>query len=79
MADIGTTVSLAGYALGTLGALLMFVEFFQVPSYIDYDSTADSWRLNVAPREVRQFSTAGRIGALLVGIAFALQFLATLL
>lgn len=79
MTDIATTVSLLGYGSGTIGALLIFVEFFQVPNYIDYDPENDSWRINVSPRGVQQFSAAGRIGSLLVAIAFALQFLAILL
>jgi hypothetical protein len=74
-----TLVSLAGHAIGTIGGVLLFVEFFQLPSYITYEKEWDNWNIQVSPNEVRQYSAAGRIGAVMIAIAFALQFVATLL
>lgn len=79
MAEVATLVSLAGYALGTIGGVLLFVEFFQLPNYIEYQTEWDSWHIQVSPTEVRQYSAAGRVGAVLVAVAFALQFVAELL
>jgi hypothetical protein len=79
MAEVATLVSLAGYALGTIGGVLLFVEFFQLPSYIDYQADWDAWQIQVSPTEVQQYSAAGRVGAVLVAVAFALQFVAELL
>ena len=79
MAEIATLVSLAGYASGTLGAMLLFVEFFQLPNYVTYDQEWDNWQLEVSPAEVKQHTIIGPLGALLVALAFALQFVATLL
>lgn len=79
MVALSVLVSLAGYALGTLGGVLVFIELFQTPSYIEYEPEWDTWDLNINPTEVDEYSWAGRIGALLVALAFALQFVATLL
>ena len=72
-------VSLAGYALGTLGGVLLFVELFQLPSYVDYEESFGSYHLTVSPRDAREYTWAGRIGALLIALAFALQFVAAFL
>jgi hypothetical protein len=74
-----TFISLAGHAVGTIGGVLLFVEFFQLPSYITYEKEWDNWNIQVSPNEVQQYSTAGRLGAVMIAIAFALQFVATLL
>jgi hypothetical protein len=74
-----TLVSLAGNAIGTVGGVLLFVEFFQLPSYISYEKEWDNWNVQVSPNEVQQYTAAGRIGAVMIAIAFALQFVATLL
>ncbi|MFB6227127.1 MAG: hypothetical protein ABEH88_00825 [Halobacteriales archaeon] len=74
-----TLVSLAGNAIGTVGGVLLFVEFFQLPSYISYEKEWDNWNIQVSPNEVQQYTAAGRIGAVMIAIAFALQFVATLL
>lgn len=79
MVDMVTTIQLAGSALGALGAVMLFAEFFQLPSYLKYKSDIDSYTLEMAPAEVYEYSWLGRIGALLLAVAFALQFLATLL
>jgi hypothetical protein len=74
-----TLVSLAGHAIGTIGGVLLFVEFFQLPSYVSYEKEWDNWNIQVSPNEVQQYTAAGRIGAVMIAIAFALQFVATLL
>jgi hypothetical protein len=79
MAELSVLLSLAGYGLGTLGAALVFIEFFMTPSYLEYQPEWDGWNLTVNPIEADEYSWAGRIGALLMALAFALLFLATLL
>lgn len=72
-------LSLASPAIGAVGAVLLFVEFFQIPSYISYDTNFGSYDLTLAPEEVDEYTWIGRIGALLIAIAFVLQFFAVLL
>lgn len=79
MVAIGSAVSLVGYALGTLGAVLLFVELFQLPSYVDYQEALGSYSVTASPRDAREYTWAGRVGALLVALAFALQFVAAFL
>jgi hypothetical protein len=79
MADVATTLRLVGAALGTLGAVLVFLELFQLPTYISYDNNMDSYSVDFSPENPRQYTWFGRIGAMLIALAFALQFLATFL
>lgn len=79
MADVATTLRLVGAAVGTLGAVLLFLELFQLPTYITYDSNMGSYSIDFSPENPRQYTWIGRIGAILVALAFALQFLATFL
>jgi len=72
-------VALAGHAVGTIGGLLLFVEFFQLPSYVTYEKEWDNWNIQVSPSEVQQYSLAGRLGAVMIAVAFAMQFVAELL
>ena len=72
-------VSLAGYALGALGGVLVFAEFFMLPSYITYEESYGSYNVSMSPQDAREYTWAGRIGALLVALAFALQFVASFL
>lgn len=72
-------VSLAGYALGTLGGVLVFVEFFQLPSYVEFVENFGHYQVTMSPQDAREYTWAGRIGALLLALAFALQFVAALL
>ena len=76
---IAATLELAGYALGALGGVLLFVEFFQIPSYISYKESFNSYNVAISPQEVREYTWAGRIGALLMALAFALLFVSALL
>lgn len=75
---VAESLELAGYAIGTLGAGLLFVEFFQLPSYVEYRPDLDDYSVDMSPSDVRQHTWIGRIGALLVAVAFALQFFAAL-
>lgn len=72
-------VRLAGYALGTLGALLLFVETFQLPSYVEYDTDFGSYSVDLSPQNATEYTWIGRVGLLLVAVAFALQFVAAFL
>jgi hypothetical protein len=78
MVTVGESLRLAGSALGALGGLLVFVEFFQTPSYIDYNPDFDDYDLDMAPQEVQEHTWVGRTGGLLLGVGFALLFVGTL-
>jgi hypothetical protein len=79
MAELATTLRLVGAAVGVLGATLLFLEFFQFPSYIDYNSDMGSYSIEFSPDDPREYTWVGRVGALCLAIAFAIQFLATFL
>lgn len=79
MVEVVTAIRLAGSALGVLGAILVFLELFQVPSYITYDPNIDAYSIAHAPNNPREYTWVGRIGALAIAVAFAAQFLATFL
>ena len=72
-------VSLVGYALGALGGVLVFAELFMLPSYVTYEESYGSYNVSMSPQDAREYTWAGRVGALLVALAFALQFVATFL
>ena len=78
MVTIVEGLQLAGYAAGALGGALLFVEFFQLPNYVNYDTDYDDYNIDMAPAEVRQYTWLGRAGALLLSLAFALEFFAVL-
>lgn len=77
--DYVLLVELAGYAVGALGSVLVFFEFFQTPSYISYEPEFNDYNVDISPHEVEQYTWSGRIGAFLLSVAFALEFLAALL
>lgn len=79
MAALVESLRLAGSALGVIGAALLFVEFFQLPSYLSYDTDFESYSVDISPPEAAEYTWFGRIGALLIALAFALQFLAVFL
>jgi hypothetical protein len=79
MVDLAGTLQLAGYALGALGAGLLFIELFQLPSYLEYRQEFTDYKLTMMPESPTEYSWAGRIGALLLALAFALLFIAALL
>ncbi|MFB6305267.1 MAG: hypothetical protein ABEH47_08875 [Haloferacaceae archaeon] len=78
MVAVGEALRLAGTALGALGGALLFVEFFQRPSYVEYDPQFDNYEITIGPSEVREHTWAGRIGGFCVALGFALLFVATL-
>lgn len=78
MVDYGGLLALTGYAIGAVGAGLVFIEFFQMPNYVEYDTDFQSYNVQITPTEVREYSWAGRIGAFLIAVAFALEFVAAL-
>lgn len=74
-----TWIELAAYALGTIGAALLFLELFQDPNYVTYNENSDRYRLQISVDTVREYTSLGRIGTFLIALAFALLFLATML
>lgn len=78
MVDFGSALALTGYAIGAIGAGLVFIEFFQMPNYVEYDTDFQSYNVQITPAEVQEYSWAGRIGAFLIAVAFALEFVAVL-
>jgi len=79
MVEVTALLRLAGPALGALGATLLFVEFFQVPNYVDYNAEFGSYSFDLSPDDVQEYSWFGRAGALLVALSFALRFLSAFL
>lgn len=79
MAGLASTLSLLGYALGTLGGVLVFLEFFQVPSYVAFDEDLGAYNLDIAPEQVREHTWLGRVGGLCLALGFALLFLGAFL
>lgn len=69
---------LAAYALGTVGAALLFLEFFQTPAYVSYNEDRDRYRISVMSQEVDEYTALGRVGAFMLAMAFALLFLVRL-
>lgn len=78
MVAVGEALRLAGTALGAVGGALLFIEFFQRPSYVEYDPEFDNYEIVIGPSEVREHTWAGRIGGFCVATGFALLFVATL-
>lgn len=76
MATLSETLRLAGAALGALGAILLFIEFFQLPSYLRYDTDFESYSVEISPKEADEYTWFGRIGAFLLATAFGLQLAA---
>jgi hypothetical protein len=79
MVDLAGTLQLAGYALGALGAGLLFIELFQLPSYLDYQPEFEDYTLTMSPNVPAEYTAAGRVGSLLLALAFAVLFIAGLL
>ncbi|MEF8831323.1 MAG: hypothetical protein V5A23_07295 [Halobacteriales archaeon] len=78
MVDLVTGLRLAAGALGAVGGVLLFLEFFQMPSYVEYDPDFGEYNVDISPSDVTQHTWFGRAGALLLAVAFALEFFATL-
>jgi len=78
MVAVANALRLLGSALGALGGALVFAEFFQLPSYVEFNAEFEDYRIETAPGTVREHSWIGRIGGLCVAAGFALLFVATL-
>jgi hypothetical protein len=76
---VADTLRLLGSALGTLGGLLVFAEFFQLPSYLQFNAEFGEYRVDTTPGSVREHTWLGRAGGLCVAVGFALLFVATFL
>jgi hypothetical protein len=72
MAGVGELLALAGYAIGAIGGVLIFIEFFMTPSYVTYKTEFGEYSISVAPSEVDEYTWAGRLAAPLIPFAFAL-------
>lgn len=70
---------LAAYVIGVLGAGLLFLELFQTPKYVTYQEQFDRYRINMTGAEMDEYTSLGRIGALLLAVAFAMLFVVRLL
>lgn len=79
MVTFAEGLRLAGAALGAVGGLLVFIEFMQHPSYVEYRAEFDSYDIDITPDELREHTRIGRVGGLLVGAGFTLLFLGELL
>lgn len=76
MATLASSLQLGGAALGALGAALLFIEFFQLPSYVRYDTDFQSYSVEISPKEADEYTWFGRVGALLLALGFGLQLAA---
>lgn len=76
MVTLVATLQLAAAALGAVGAILVFVEFFQLPGYVRFEKQIGSYSVELSPEDPTEYTWVGRIGALLVATSFALQFFA---
>ena len=70
---------LAGYALGALGGVLVFIEFFQIPSYVEFDEDFEQYNISYTPMEMREHTWIGRVGGFCLALGFAALFVAQLL
>ena len=79
MVEFVTALRLVSSGAGALGGVLLFVELFQLPSYVEYEEEFGEYNVDIAPMDVTEHTWLGRTGALLVAVAFALEFLLVLL
>jgi hypothetical protein len=79
MVAVANALRLLGSALGALGGALVFVEFFQLPTYVEYDPEFRDYRIDAGRTDVREHTWIGRIGGLCIALGFSFQFLATFL
>lgn len=79
MNGLAASLRLVGAAIGAVGAILLFIEFFQVPSYVKYDTDFESYSLEISPTNANEYTWFGRIGALALALAFSLQMVAAFL
>ena len=74
-----TYLQLVALAIGAAGAGLVFIEFFQIPEYVEYRENFNDYKIRLSPDEPGEYTTVGRVGALLIALSFTLQFFVVLL
>ncbi|MFP4590066.1 MAG: hypothetical protein ACLFMX_06050 [Halobacteriales archaeon] len=79
MASYLSWIELAAYGLGTLGAVMLFVELFQDPSYVEYKPEEDRYRIHRTATTASEYTAFGRVGAFLLALAFGVLFVVQLL
>jgi hypothetical protein len=79
MVSVANTLRLLGSALGALGGALLFVEFLQMPNYVEYNAEFQDYRIETNQSEVREHTWIGRIGGLCIALGFSLLFVAMFL
>ncbi|WP_435066449.1 hypothetical protein [Haloplanus sp. C73] len=79
MVAVANALRLLGAALGTIGGALVFIEFFQYPSYVEYKPDVQDYRVDDSHPGVTEHTWLGRIGGLCISLGFALLFVATFL
>ncbi|MFB6101315.1 MAG: hypothetical protein ABEJ73_01975 [Haloplanus sp.] len=77
MVAVANALRLLGSALGALGGALVFVEFFQMPNYVEYNPEFQDYRIDTSHAEVQEHTWIGRIGGFCISLGFALLFVAT--
>jgi hypothetical protein len=79
MVAVAHVLELAGYALGALGGVLVFLEFFQLPSYVEFNEEFQDYSIDIKLDEAEEYTWLGRIGAFCIALAFSLLFVAAFL
>lgn len=79
MVAVANALRLLGSALGALGGALVFVEFFQMPSYVRYNEEFQDYRIDTSQPDIQEHTWAGRIGGFCLSLGFSLLFVATFL
>ncbi|MFC7173559.1 hypothetical protein ACFQL0_09710 [Haloplanus litoreus] len=74
MVAVANALRLLGSALGALGGALVFIEFFQMPTYVEYNEEFQDYRIDSSRTEVREHTWIGRIGGFCISLGFALLF-----
>lgn len=78
MVAVANALRLLGSALGALGGALVFVEFFQMPNYVEYNAEFQDYRIDTNRTDVQEHTWIGRIGGFCIALGFSLLFVATL-
>ncbi|MFB6123898.1 MAG: hypothetical protein ABEJ78_10630 [Haloferacaceae archaeon] len=78
MVAVAHVLRLAGYALGALGGALVFIEFFQLPSYVQFHEEFRDYSIDIKLDDAEEYTWFGRAGAFCLALAFSLLFVAQL-
>ncbi|WP_423751341.1 hypothetical protein [Salinirarus marinus] len=79
MVAVANVLRLAGYALGALGGALVFIEFFQLPSYVEFHEEFRDYSVDTKLDDASEYTWFGRVGAFCIALAFSLLFVAAFL